>query len=82
MESVVATVETCLLQIDANDFLNMAKRASDGGGSTAFRGDRELLMDLFRQFYFVKSYWRYDAGQIELPAMMEPWLKKQDARRK
>jgi hypothetical protein len=75
MESVVATVQSCLLQVDANDFLNMAKRPSDGGGSTSFREDRELLMDLFRQLYFVKSFWRFDAGLIELPDMMEPWLR-------
>ena len=31
-------------------------------------------MDLFKQLYFVKSFWRFDAGLIELPDMMEPWL--------
>ena len=70
LESVVATTRSCVLQIDAKDFLNMAKRPSDGGGSTAFREDRELLMDLMRQLYFVKSYWRYDAGVDGIPTMM------------
>ena len=58
----------------------MAKRPSDGGGSTAYREDQKLLMDLFKQFYFIKSLWRMDAGFIELPSMMDAWVKKQDAR--
>ena len=48
IESVAAPVTSCVLQISADDFMNMAKRPSDGGGSTAFREDRELLMDLFK----------------------------------
>ena len=74
-ESVAATVKSCLLQIDAKDLLNMAKRPSDGGGSTAYREDREMLMDLCKQFYYIKSLWRQDEGLIETPKMMEPWLK-------
>ena len=52
----------------------MAKRPSDGGGNTAFREDKDMLMDLCKQFYFIKSLWRYDEGLIEIPAMMDPWL--------
>ena len=74
-ESVAATVKSCLLQIDAKDLLNMAKRPSDGGGSTAYREDREMLMDLCKQFYYIKSLWRQDEGLVETPKMMEPWLK-------
>lgn len=41
IESCVAIVKTCLLQLDMKDFVNMAKRPSDGGGSTAFREDKK-----------------------------------------
>ena len=81
IECVAAVTNSCLIQLDATEFTNMAKRASDGGGSTAFREDKEILWDLCRQFYFMKSLWRNDEGMIdELPEMMEPWLKKQEAR--
>ena len=76
IESVAATVRSCVLQIDASDFINMAKRPSDGGGSTTYREDKELLMDLCRQFYYIKSLWRLDAGLIELPVMMDAWIKQ------
>mmetsp|Transcript_14479 Transcript_14479/g.18279 ORF Transcript_14479/g.18279 Transcript_14479/m.18279 type:complete len:144 (+) Transcript_14479:177-608(+) len=48
IESVFATVNTCLLQLDMTVFVNMAKRPSDGGGSTAFREDKNLLTDLMQ----------------------------------
>ena len=48
IESCAATVSTCLLQIDMKMFVNMDKRPADGGGSTAFREDKKLLMDLMQ----------------------------------
>ena len=79
-ESVAAVTRTCLLQIDAKDILNMAKRPSDGGGSTAYREDKEMIMDLCKQYYFIKTLWRFDQGLVEIPKMMEPWLKLQDVK--
>jgi len=76
IESVVATTNVCLLQIDANDFMNMAKRPSDGGGSTAYREDKKMLMDLLTQFYYIKTLWRLDAGLVDIPPMMEPWMRQ------
>ena len=76
---MAAVVKSCLLQIDAKDLLNMAKRPGDGGGSTAYREDRDMLMDLCKQFYYIKSLWRFDEGLVEIPKLMEPWLKQQDA---
>lgn len=60
------------------DIVNMAKRPSDGGGSTAFNQDRKLLMDLMTQFYFLKSLWRSDADLITLPTAVNIWAKKQE----
>ena len=76
IESCVAVVKTCLLQIDMKDFVNMAKRPADGGGSTAFNQDKKLLMDLMTQFYFIRQLWRSDAGLIELPPVVNSWVKK------
>lgn len=56
----------------------MAKRPSDGGGSTAYREDKKILMELMTQFYYIKTLWRVDAGLVEVPEMMDAWLKKQD----
>ena len=57
----------------------MAKRPSDGGGSTAFREDKKMLMDLMTQIYYIKNLWRFDAGLINIPAIMNDWMKKQEA---
>ena len=78
MESVRAVTTSCLLQLDAKDLLNLGK-SKLGGGSVAYREDREILMDLCKQYYFIKTLWREDQGLAEIPPMMEPWLKKQDA---
>ena len=78
IESMAATVATCLLQVDMKLFVNMDKRPADGGGSTQFREDKKQLMDLMQQLYFIKNLWRYDAGLIAIPPMMEPWMKKQE----
>lgn len=78
MESVRAVTTSCLLQLDAKDLLNLGKTQL-GGGSTAYREDRDILMDLCKQFYFIKTLWREDQGLAEIPPMMEPWMKKQEA---
>ena len=78
-ESLVAVTTSTLLQLDAKDLKNLG-RTKDGGGSSNFREDRDILMDLCKQFYFMKTLWRSDEGLVEIPAMMEPWLAMQEAR--
>lgn len=36
------------------------------------------MMELMTQVYYIKNLWRFDAGLIELPAMMNAWMKKQE----
>ena len=68
LESVYAEKDSCLLQIQKRDLLDMQNKALKVGAGLTYMEDYGVLMKFFRSNYTTKQDWRQNMG-----ILVQPW---------